>query len=319
MINSQTSFVEEEGIFNLVQSCHSHYHMYMSKKIRLCKEDLSFVIAGMWRSPFEASFLWIGGWRPTTAIVLAYSLMGMQIEGKLQKLLQGIELPSMATLSQKLCESEDSLSNRLAILQMLFADLQMAKDAAANPPPSESKDFSDIREAMEPKLASLRDIFAEAEQLRGETIHDLLRILRPIQARQYALAAYEMTMVVQKLGDKREGKAHNIRELASQGNVDLLTKALQSGVDPSETHHDGRTPLGTMPIDSATDHVCGIPEHVTNLALRPTCGPEITSEPYRLFNLNVFEYIEDSPFGLHGSIPFMLSQRRWEGDDSNKK
>ncbi|KAH7445947.1 hypothetical protein KP509_01G030100 [Ceratopteris richardii] len=265
----QTSFVEEEGIFNLVQSCHSHYHMYMSEKIRLCKEDLSFVIAGMWRSPFEASFLWIGGWRPTTAIVLAYSLMGTQIEGELQKLLQGIELPSMAALSakqlsmidalqQKLRESEDSLSNRLAILQMLFADQQMAKAAAANPPPSESNDFSDFREAMEPKLASLRDIFAEAEQLRGETIQEMLRILRPIQAGQYALAAYEMTMAVQKLGDKREGRAQlqalvhvsrsNIRELASQGNVDLLTKALQSGLDPSETDYDGRTPL-----DSGTE------------------------------------------------------------------
>ncbi|KAH7315741.1 hypothetical protein KP509_21G063300 [Ceratopteris richardii] len=111
------------------------------------------------------------------------------------------------------------------------------------------------------------------------------------------------------------------------------------------THTDSR-PYGPQSISfdvtfHGAEHVYGIPEHATNLALRPTRGPEITSEPYRLFNLDVFEYIEDSPFGLYGSIPFMLSHSAvrstgffwlnsaemlidilapgWEGDDSNKK
>eukprot|EP01018_Ginkgo_biloba_P019091 Gb_13061 [translate_table: standard] len=54
-------------------------------------------------------------------------------------------------------------------------------------------------------------------------------------------------------------------------------------------------------------HVYGIPEHATSLALKPTRGPDIESEPYRLFNLDVFEYLSESPFGLYGSIPFMLA------------
>ncbi|KAK4841077.1 hypothetical protein QYF36_025035 [Acer negundo] len=57
-----------------------------------------------------------------------------------------------------------------------------------------------------------------------------------------------------------------------------------------------------------SDFVYGIPEHATSFALRPTRGPNVEeSEPYRLFNLDVFEYIHDSPFGLYGSIPFMIS------------
>ncbi|KAJ0041468.1 hypothetical protein Pint_27440 [Pistacia integerrima] len=57
-----------------------------------------------------------------------------------------------------------------------------------------------------------------------------------------------------------------------------------------------------------SDFVYGIPEHATSFALKPTRGPNVEeSEPYRLFNLDVFEYIHDSPFGLYGSIPFMLS------------
>ena len=34
-----------------------------------------------------------------------------------------------------------------------------------------------------------------------------------------------------------------------------------------------------------------------------------TSEPYRLYNLDVFEYLDESPFGLYGSIPMMLAHK----------
>ncbi|KAH7292375.1 hypothetical protein KP509_29G065300 [Ceratopteris richardii] len=111
------------------------------------------------------------------------------------------------------------------------------------------------------------------------------------------------------------------------------------------THTDSR-PRGPQSISfdvtfHGADHVYGIPEHATSLALKYTRGPEITSEPYRLFNLDVFEYIEESPFGLYGSIPFMLSHSAarstgffwlnsaemlidvlapgWEGDDVNRR
>jgi mannosyl-oligosaccharide alpha-1,3-glucosidase len=56
--------------------------------------------------------------------------------------------------------------------------------------------------------------------------------------------------------------------------------------------------------------VYGIPEHTTGISLKPTRGPEVDSEPYLLFNLDFFEYISESPFGLYGSIPFMLSHSK---------
>ncbi|WCJ37763.1 Neutral alpha-glucosidase AB [Euphorbia peplus] len=56
------------------------------------------------------------------------------------------------------------------------------------------------------------------------------------------------------------------------------------------------------------DFVSGIPEHASSLALKPTKGPGIEfSEPYRMFNLDVFEYLHDSPFGLYGAIPLMIA------------
>ncbi|XP_004502983.1 probable glucan 1,3-alpha-glucosidase [Cicer arietinum] len=84
------------------------------------------------------------------------------------------------------------------------------------------------------------------------------------------------------------------------------------------THTDKR-PYGPQSISFDVsfydaDFVYGIPERATSLALKPTRGPNVDeSEPYRLFNLDVFEYIHDSPFGLYGSIPFMLSHGKVRG------
>lgn len=84
------------------------------------------------------------------------------------------------------------------------------------------------------------------------------------------------------------------------------------------SHTDSR-PFGPQSISFDVsfydaDFVYGIPEHAASLALKPTKGPGVEdSEPYRLFNLDVFEYIHDSPFGIYGSIPFMLSHGKARG------
>lgn len=84
------------------------------------------------------------------------------------------------------------------------------------------------------------------------------------------------------------------------------------------THTDTR-PYGPQSISfdvsfHGADFVYGIPERATSLALKPTRGPGVEeSEPYRLFNLDVFEYLHDSPFGLYGSIPFMIAHGKARG------
>ena len=59
-------------------------------------------------------------------------------------------------------------------------------------------------------------------------------------------------------------------------------------------------------------HVFGIPSHATSLSLKETRGREDGhySEPYRMYNLDVFEYILDSPMTLYGSIPLMHAHNK---------
>lgn len=71
-----------------------------------------------------------------------------------------------------------------------------------------------------------------------------------------------------------------------------------------KTHKDTK-PLGPSSIgfDASfpeVESVYGIPEHATDLRLKTTRGGEVETEPYRLYNLDVFEYELDEPMALYG-------------------
>lgn len=52
-------------------------------------------------------------------------------------------------------------------------------------------------------------------------------------------------------------------------------------------------------------HVYGIPEHADSLSLKDTSE----SEPYRLYNVDIFEYETDSRLPMYGTIPFMIAHK----------
>ncbi|KAF8058741.1 glycoside hydrolase family 31 protein [Lyophyllum atratum] len=52
--------------------------------------------------------------------------------------------------------------------------------------------------------------------------------------------------------------------------------------------------------------IYGIPQHATRLALPTTTGESpFFSDPYRLYNADVFEYLASSPMSIYGSIPVL--------------
>ncbi|XP_027151345.1 probable glucan 1,3-alpha-glucosidase [Coffea eugenioides] len=123
---------------------------------------------------------------------------------------------------------------------------------------------------------------------------------------------------------RERGNGKRVLSINSNGLFDFeQLREKKEGDDWEErfrSHTDTR-PYGPQSISFdvsffGADIVSGIPEHATSLALKPTSGPGVEdgfSEPYRLFNLDVFEYIDESPFGLYGSIPFMISHGKARG------
>jgi alpha 1,3-glucosidase len=72
---------------------------------------------------------------------------------------------------------------------------------------------------------------------------------------------------------------------------------------------------GSVGVDISfpcSSHVFGLPEHSTPLSLPTTTtttgsnGQSVYKEPYRLYNLDVFEYELNEPSALYGNIPLLM-------------
>ncbi|KAF5287933.1 hypothetical protein FQA39_LY15603 [Lamprigera yunnana] len=98
------------------------------------------------------------------------------------------------------------------------------------------------------------------------------------------------------------------------GQVDLGDQAPQEVEDAGawaenfKSHHDSK-PRGPEAIGiditfPEAHRAYGLPEHADHLSLRTTSGG---SNPYRLYNLDVFEYELDSTMAIYGSIPVLYA------------
>ncbi|VDL71495.1 unnamed protein product [Nippostrongylus brasiliensis] len=73
--------------------------------------------------------------------------------------------------------------------------------------------------------------------------------------------------------------------------------------DHKDTKPHGSSSIGVDIAFIGMKFAFGIPEHAESYALRDTKH----YEPYRLYNLDVFEYELNNPMALYGSIPYMVA------------
>ncbi|XP_063046439.1 neutral alpha-glucosidase AB isoform X2 [Engraulis encrasicolus] len=71
----------------------------------------------------------------------------------------------------------------------------------------------------------------------------------------------------------------------------------------TDTKPNGPTSISLDFSLPGVEHVYGIPEHADNLKLKTTDG----GDPYRLYNLDVFQYELYNPMALYGHVPVMLA------------
>lgn len=66
--------LHENELRMYVENCLAHYDQVLNLKSILAKTDIFHLVFGMWKTPAERCFMWIGGFRPSELIkVLAYT------------------------------------------------------------------------------------------------------------------------------------------------------------------------------------------------------------------------------------------------------
>ncbi|CAN0858612.1 Transcription factor TGA1 [Linum grandiflorum] len=159
----------------LVEASLNHYYELFRMKGAAAKADVLYVMSGLWKSPAERFFLWIGGFRPSELI----KVLRPQIEPLAEPQLQNI-----CNLGQLCQQAEDALSQGMERLQQTLAQ------SVADGQLGEASYSPQIDTAME-KLDSLIRFVRQADHLRKVALVQVSQILTPRQAARGLLALGE--------------------------------------------------------------------------------------------------------------------------------
>uniref|UniRef100_A0A5B7B5D6 Putative transcription factor TGA2 isoform X1 n=1 Tax=Davidia involucrata TaxID=16924 RepID=A0A5B7B5D6_DAVIN len=142
----------------------AHYDEIFSLKGVAAKSDVFHLITGMWTTPAERCFLWMGGFRPSELI----KMLIVQLDPLTEQQVMGIY--SLQHSSQ---QAEEALSQGLEQLQQSLIDTIASG--------SVSDGMHHMVVALG-NLSNLEGFVRQADNLRQQTLHQLRRILTVRQA-----------------------------------------------------------------------------------------------------------------------------------------
>ncbi|XP_022755980.1 transcription factor TGA9-like isoform X2 [Durio zibethinus] len=156
--------LSDSDLRTIVDSYISHYDEIFRLKGMAAKSDIFHLITGMWTTPAERCFLWMGGFRPSELIKMLIS----QLEPLTEQQVIGIY-----RLQHSSQQAEEALTQGHEQLQ------QSLIDTIAGGPVFDG--MQQMAVALG-KLANLEGFVRQADNLRQQTLHQLPRILTTRQA-----------------------------------------------------------------------------------------------------------------------------------------
>ncbi|KAF7145767.1 hypothetical protein RHSIM_Rhsim04G0111500 [Rhododendron simsii] len=163
----------------VVDSVITHFDDVFRLKGNAAKTDVFHILSGMWKTPSERCFMWIGGFRSSELLKLLVN----QLEPLTEQQLVGI-----FNLQQSSQQAEEALSQGMEALQQSLAE------TLANGSPSSSGSSGNVANYMGQmamamgKLGTLEGFVRQADNLRQQTLQQMHRILTTRQSARALLA-----------------------------------------------------------------------------------------------------------------------------------
>ncbi|MCL7049613.1 hypothetical protein MKW94_000738, partial [Papaver nudicaule] len=178
----------------------SHYDQIFHLKSLATKADVFHLITGMWTTPAERCFLWMGGFRPSELL----KILMPQLDPLTEQQLIGI-----CSLQESSQQAEEALSQGLEQLQYSLSEtissgtgnsanasgvsnsVSLANFSHHQHEPGNVADFMGHMAMALGKLSNLEGFLRQADNLRQQTLHQMRRILTARQAARCFLAIGE--------------------------------------------------------------------------------------------------------------------------------
>ncbi|XBI88917.1 hypothetical protein VPH35_026811 [Triticum aestivum] len=166
----------------IVDGIMAHYDEIFKVKGVAAKADVFHILSGMWKTPAERCFLWLGGFRPSELLKLLVNHLEPLTE---QQML------GLTNLQQSSQQAEDALSQGMEALQQSLAEtLAGSLGSSAGSSGNVANYMGQMAMAMG-KLGTLENFLRQADNLRQQTLHQMQRILTIRQASRALLAIHD--------------------------------------------------------------------------------------------------------------------------------
>ncbi|KAK1390982.1 BZIP transcription factor [Heracleum sosnowskyi] len=162
----------------IVDGVLTHYDEIFRIKGDAAKADVFHILSGMWKTPAERCFLWLGGFRSSEIL----KLLSSQLEPLTEQ-----QLLSIGNLQQSSQQAEDALSQGMEALQQSLADTLAGSVGPSNSSENVANYMGQMAMAMG-KLGTLENFISQADNLRQQTLQQLHGILTTRQSARAVLA-----------------------------------------------------------------------------------------------------------------------------------
>ncbi|GJN06978.1 hypothetical protein PR202_ga24762 [Eleusine coracana subsp. coracana] len=170
--------LQDGELRTIVDETLSHHDQLFRLKAIAAKSDVFHLITGVWVSPAERCYLWMGGFRPSDLL----KTLLPQLDPLTEQQVVGIY--NLQQLSQ---QAEEALSQGLEQLHQSLASTMAGGSVTEDPNTS----FMGQMALALSKLSNLEGFVIQADNLRQQTLHQLHRILTVRQAARCFLAIGE--------------------------------------------------------------------------------------------------------------------------------
>ncbi|XP_020549044.1 transcription factor TGA2.3 isoform X2 [Sesamum indicum] len=176
-VNSHASDTE---LLAIVDNVTTHFSDIFRLKGNAAKADVFHILSGMWKTPAERCFMWIGGFRPSELLKLLVN----QLEPLTEQQLTGIY-----NLQQSSHQAEDALSQGMDALQQSLAET-LASGGSEGSAANVGNYMGQMAMAMG-KLGTLDGFLRQADNLRQQTLQQMHRILTTRQSARALLLIHD--------------------------------------------------------------------------------------------------------------------------------
>ncbi|KAA8519088.1 hypothetical protein F0562_013344 [Nyssa sinensis] len=166
----------------IVDGVMAHYDDIFRLKGIAAKADVFHLLSGMWKTPAERCFLWLGGFRSSELLKLLVN----QLEPLTEQ-----QLVAIGNLQQSSQQAEDALSQGMEALQQSLAETLSSGSLGSSGSSGNVANYMGQMAMAMGKLGTLEGFIRQADNLRQQTLQQMHRILTTRQSARALLAIHD--------------------------------------------------------------------------------------------------------------------------------